>query len=263
MTGRNRAQARNRRLRGGRLRRCGGSRRADRRSCGTRGRSCSGALRSRRGCGRGRGRRCGGRRFRRRRNARGRSFRLTGGSLGGGRSGTARGRRDRLERGNGFGGRLRLRRRGRGFRGGRRARRSGRRGGRRGCGGLRSGAFRFGLGRGRGLQEHAAHQVSNVVWNDAQLVLCFKNPAKTFVKEGDQLFRREPNLFRKFKYPNFSGSQILPFTLAGVLNPSERCPEGACIGPQFIGALLPQRGSHAKGRYAWFWFSMSISKSNR
>jgi hypothetical protein len=52
-----------------------------------------------------------------------------------------------------------------------------------------------------------------VIGNDAQLVFRLENPAQALVEEGDQLFRGEPDLFCKFKYPNFSGSQILPFTL--------------------------------------------------
>ncbi len=52
-----------------------------------------------------------------------------------------------------------------------------------------------------------------MIGDDAQLVLRFEDSAQAFVEKGDQLFRSEPYLFRKFKYPNFSGCQSLPFTL--------------------------------------------------
>jgi hypothetical protein len=52
-----------------------------------------------------------------------------------------------------------------------------------------------------------------VIGNDAELVFRFENTAQALVEERNQLFRGETHLFRKFKYPNFSGSQSLPFTL--------------------------------------------------
>lgn len=188
LAGRYRTQPRNRRLRGRRRRRTRSSRRA---------------------CRRGGRLRCNGGRFGRRRgrgSGSGRRFRLgfrCGRSLSCGRSAGRGG--NRLERRN------RLCR-GRGLDLGRSLRR---------CRCSRGG----GLGRGRGfgfcgflrrrlrLEQHAAHEVRDVVGNDAELIFRFENAAQTLVEEGDQLLRSEPNLFCKFKYPNFSGSQSLPFTL--------------------------------------------------
>jgi len=76
-----------------------------------------------------------------------------------------------------------------------------------------------------------------VIGNDAQLVLRFENAAKPFVEEGNELFGGQPNFFSKFKYPNFSGSQILPFVLQALGFLTVTPPEGACIRPQFIKAL--------------------------
>jgi hypothetical protein len=64
-----------------------------------------------------------------------------------------------------------------------------------------------------GLEKHAADEIRDVIRDDAQLILRFEDSAQTLVKEVDKLLRREPDLFCKFKYPNFSGSQILPFKL--------------------------------------------------
>jgi hypothetical protein len=156
-------------------------------------------------------------------------------SFGGGRSSAPRrGRRNGLERWNRFSGHLRLGRRFRGRGGGRRC--SFRR-----CGGWRSGDFRFRFCGRRGLQQHAAHEIRDVIWNDAQLVLRLEDPAQSLVKEGDQLFRSEPDLFCKFKYPNFSGSQILPFTLQAYASLGLDEPEGACIYPQVIENAPPPR----------------------
>jgi hypothetical protein len=74
------------------------------------------------------------------------------------------------------------------------------------------GSFRLRFGRRGWFEQHAAHQIRDVVRDDAQLVLCLEDTAEPFVEERNQLFGREPYFFSKFKYPNFSGSQILPFT---------------------------------------------------
>lgn len=167
-------------------------------------------LRSRLTRRRSRTRRSGGlccRRRRRGRRSGGRDHRgffrcLRCGSCGlGCRSGTTRRWRNRLEGRNRLG-------RGFGLWRGLRHRRLAR------CfgGGLRLRLCRLRL-RGRGLEKHAAHQVGDVIGNDAELILRFENAAQTLVEEGDKLFRREPYLFCKFKNPNFSGCQSLPFTL--------------------------------------------------
>jgi len=103
----------------------------------------------------------------------------------------------------------------------------GRRGSCGGCGGcgrlgrgsvLRRGcrlARRLGAGRCLGPRrgQHAADEIGDVVRDHAQLVLSLEDAAEALVKKRDQVLRRETDLFCKFKDPNFSGSQILPFTL--------------------------------------------------
>lgn len=144
------------------------------------------------------------------------------------RSGTLRGGRDRLERRDRFGrsgcgGRFFG---GRRLSANRRLRLFGGRGRSRGgfCCGLRSGG-------GSRLQQNAADEIRNVFRNDAELILRLENAAKAFVKERDELFGRKPNLFRKFKNPNFSRSQIQPFKFAGAIFRAGRRLRGACDKP--------------------------------
>ncbi|HKE37116.1 MAG TPA: hypothetical protein VKB39_06785, partial [Candidatus Baltobacteraceae bacterium] len=52
-----------------------------------------------------------------------------------------------------------------------------------------NGSLRGGLlGTRAGLEQNAAHQIGDLIGNDAKLVLRFEDPAETLIEELDELF---------------------------------------------------------------------------
>jgi len=67
--------------------------------------------------------------------------------------------------------------------------------------------------RRRGLREHRAHDIGDLVRNIAELVLDLDDAAEPLVEERDQLLRRQADFSGELVDLNFPGCQLVPFSL--------------------------------------------------